>query len=248
MPQFVLVHGAWHGAWCWARVLPLLRVAGHDVHAVTLTGVGDRAHLLSPDIRLRTHIDDVLNLIRFEELDEVVLVGHSYAGMVITGIADSLLQQGSRALRHLVYLDAVVPNSGESWSSHQPPETVEARIKSAVMRGNTKVILPPDAKVFGLKGADHEWVTRRMTPQPFLLYIDPLSFDPGRLAELTRTFIACTSPALPTLANIRSRVQQQDDWQLLELETGHDAMISAPTELAEILLQCLENKHSKLDT
>lgn len=241
MAQFVLVHGAWHGAWCWARVLPLVRAAGHDAYAVTLTGIGDRAHLLSPEIRLKTHIEDVLNLIRFEELDEVVLVGHSYAGMVITGVADVLLKQKLSVLQQLVYLDAVVPRPGESWSSHQPPETVEARIKSAVMKGNTKVILPPDAKVFGLKGADHEWVTRRMTPQPFLLYIDPLSFDPGRLSELTRTFIACTSPALPTLANIRNRVQQEIGWRLLEIETGHNAMISAPTELAEILLQCLVN-------
>ena len=87
-PQFVLVHGAWHGAWCWSRVLPRLRAAGHDAHAVTLTGVGDRAHLLSRDIRIATHVADVVGLIVCEELADVVLVGHSYAGHVVTGVAD----------------------------------------------------------------------------------------------------------------------------------------------------------------
>lgn len=236
MPKFVLVHGAWHGAWCWTRVLPLLRQAGHDAYAITLSGVGDRGHLLSPEIRLKTHIDDVVNLISFEELNNVVLVGHSYAGMVITGVADALLARGSTALKHLVYLDAVVPLPGESWSSHQPPETVAERINSAVIRNNTKVILPPNARVFGLEGADHEWVTRRMTPQPFLLYLDPLDFEPSRLAALPRTFIACTSPALPTVAGARERARQENGWQLMELETGHDAMVSAPRELDEALL------------
>ena len=246
MPQFVLVHGAWHGAWCWARVLPLLRQAGHDAHAITLSGVGDRGHLLSPEIRLKTHVDDVLNLISFEELNDVVLVGHSYAGMVITGVADALLARGSTVLKHLVYLDAVVPLPGESWSSHQPAETVAERINSAVIRNNTKVILPPNARVFGLEGADHEWVTRRMTPQPFLLYLDPLPFDPSRLTALPRTFIACTSPALPTVAGARERVKRESGWRLMELETGHDAMISAPRELAELLLSCAESSKTRV--
>lgn len=236
MAQFVLVPGAWHGAWCWARVLPLLRAAGHDAHAVTLTGVSDRAHLLNPDIRLNTHINDVLDLIIFEELDDIILVGHSYAGMVITGVADALLQRGSRVLRQLVYLDAVVPRPGESWSSHQPAETIAARIEAAVIQKGTKVLPPPDAKVFGLEGADYEWVTRRMTPQPFALYQDPLWFDARRLAALPRSFIDCTAPSLPTLAAIRTRVQRENGWRLLEIRTGHDAMVSAPRELADALI------------
>src|SRR5258706_16376437 len=107
MAAFVLVHGAWHGAWCWSRVLPALRVAGHSAHAVTLTGVGARAHLLSRDITLATHISDVTNLITCEELDAVVLVGHSYGGLVITGAADRLLAQRPGLFKHLVYIDAV---------------------------------------------------------------------------------------------------------------------------------------------
>src|SRR5947209_5724227 len=105
MATFVLVHGSWHGAWCWKRVLPLLRGAGHDVHAVTLTGVGERAHLLSADIRLDTHITDVVNLIDCEELADVILVGHSYGGIVITGVADRLQRRSPGLLQQLVYID-----------------------------------------------------------------------------------------------------------------------------------------------
>ena len=113
MANFVLVHGAWHGAWCWRRVLDLLQAGGHRAHAVTLTGVGDRAHLLSPLITLETHIADVINAIEAEELQDVVLAVHSYAGMLGTAVADRMPQR----LRHLVYVDAVVPRPGESWSS-----------------------------------------------------------------------------------------------------------------------------------
>jgi thioesterase domain-containing protein len=137
MTSFVLVHGAWHGGWCWQRVLPLLRSARHVAHAVTLTGCGERAHLLTPGIRLATHVDDVLGVVAAEELADVVLVGHSYAGMVVTGAADRLLQRAPGTLAHLVYLDAVTPHPGESWSSQHAAETVAARVQAAAARGST---------------------------------------------------------------------------------------------------------------
>src|SRR6478735_2944496 len=112
MANFVLVHGAWHGAWCWQRVVSLLTAQGHRVHAVTLTGVGERVHLMSPLITLETHIADVANTLVFEELQDVVLAVHSYAGMIGTALADRMPER----LRHLVYVDAVVPKPGESWS------------------------------------------------------------------------------------------------------------------------------------
>lgn len=236
MHQYVLVPGAWHGAWCWARVLPLLRAAGCVSHAVTLTGVGDRAHLFSTGIRLAVHIQDVINLISCEELDDVVLVGHSYAGMVITGVADTLLQQERPVLQHLVYLDAIVPHPGESWSSQQAPDAVAARIKSAMTEGGGVAILPPDPKVFGLEGGDYEWAKRRMTPQPLGLYQETLHFDSVRVATLPRTFIDCTNPALAAMAAMRKRVREGAGWRVLELKAGHDSMISAPRQLAEILL------------
>lgn len=235
--QFVLVHGAWHGGWCWTRVLPLLRIAGYTAHAVTLTGVGERAHLLNKEIRLATHIHDVLNLIRCEELDEVVLVGHSYAGMLITGVADILRRESPGLLRHLVYVDAVVPEPGESWSSQHPAEVIQTRLAAAQESGGV-AIPPPDAAVFGLEGADREWVNRRQTPQPVAVYQDTLMFDPGIVKSLPRTFIDCVEPALAVLAVMRRRVRTMPGWRVVELATGHDPMVSEPEKLTEVLLSC----------
>lgn len=237
MSALVLIHGAWHGAWCWRRVLPGLRAAGHGAHAVTLTGVGERAHLLRPDLRLRDHIADVLGLIDAEELgDDLVLVGHSYGGLVMTGVADALLARGLKP-RHLVYVDAVTPHPGESWSSQHAPETVRARLEAAAQRPDG-AMPPPDAAVFGLDGADRDWVNRRQTPQPAGVYQDRLDFDAARIATLPRTFIDCTAPALPTIAVMRERVRREPGWQVLELATGHDPMISAPEALVTLLLDC----------
>ena len=231
----VLVHGSWHGAWCWRRVLPLLRGAGVEAHAVTLTGVGERAHLLSPAIDLHMHIQDVIGLIEAEELQRVVLVGHSYAGMVITGVADRLQQERPGLLAHLVYLDAALPYPGDSWSSRHAPETRQARIDAAQPSGGLS-FPPPDAAIFGLEGADRDWVNRRQTPQPFKLYQQPLDFDAERVAAVPRTFIDCTQPALATIAPSRVRVRSEPGWQVLELATGHDPMVSAPVALADLLL------------
>jgi pimeloyl-ACP methyl ester carboxylesterase len=228
MADFVLVHGAWHGAWCWKKIVPPLWAAGHRVFAVTLTGVGERAHLLSKAITLDTHIADVVGLIESEELPDPILVGHSYAGVVITGAAARL---GTR-LRHLVYLDAVVLRSGESWSSTHTPETQAARRQAIAEHG---ALPPPDPGLFGLAGADRDWVARRQTPHPGGVYDAPLEFDPQRLQGLSRTFIDCTSPALATIDVSRTRVRGEPGWNLVEIATGHDAMISAPDALQQAL-------------
>lgn len=232
----VLVHGAWHGAWCWGRVLPLLRVGGVQAHAVTLTGVGERAHLLSPAVDLHTHIQDVLGLVEAEELERLLLVGHSYAGMVITGVADRLQGLRPGLLSRLVYLDAAVPYPGDSWSSHHSDETRRARIEASKSSGGLS-LPPPDAALFGLADADRDWVNRRQTPQPFRLYQQPLDFDEALLAQIPRTFIDCNQPALATIAPARLRVRSEPGWQVLEMASGHDPMVSHPEELAEMLLR-----------
>jgi pimeloyl-ACP methyl ester carboxylesterase len=229
MADFVLVHGAWHGAWCWQRLLPGLWAAGHRAFAVTLTGLADRAHLQSPAVRLGTHVDDVGGVIEAEELQDVVLVGHSYAGMVVTGVAD----RWAGRLRHLVYLDAVVPLPGESWASAQSAKTQAERRAAIAAHG---VLPPPDPKVYGLAGDDAAWVARRQTPQPGGVYDDPLHFDAARLAALPRTYVSCTSPALATIDPHRQRVREQPGWRIVELATGHDPMISAAPQLLEHLL------------
>jgi len=241
MANFVLVHGAWHGGWCWQRVTAALQQQGHRVHAVTLTGLGERAHLLSPSITLDTHIDDVLNLIVAEELNDVVLAVHSYAGMIGTAVADRLGQR----LKHLVYVDAVVPRPGESWSSTQSGATQQQRMAAAQSSPNFS-FAPPDPEVFGLHDAEHAWVKRRQTPHPGNTYQAPLDFDVQRVARLPRTFVNCTQPALPTIEPSRLRVKDPKFWdgawlpnsKIVELKTGHDPMISEPAALTRILQDC----------
>jgi len=230
MTDFVLVHGAWHGAWCWQRILPSLWAKGHRAFPVTLTGVGDRAHLMSPTITLATHIDDVAAVIETEELTRVVLVGHSYGGLLITAVADRYAERIAR----LVYLDAIVPRSGESWSSSHDESARQAR-RAGIARDG--VIPPPPASAFGLTGADAAWVDRRQRPHPGGVYEDVLHFDQARVASLPRTFVDCTTPALPTIKESRQRVRSEPGWQLIEIATGHDPMISAPAQLLEILEQ-----------
>ena len=229
MASFVLVHGAWHGAWCWRRVLEPLRAAGHRAFAVSLSGVGERAHFEVAAVTLQTHVQDIVGVVDAEELDAVILVGHSYGGMPITGAVGPL---GAR-LKRLVYLDAMVPLPGESWSSTQPEATRAAR-RAAIAAGG--VLAPPDPSVFGLAGADHAWVARRQTPHPGSVYDTPLDFDAKAWAALPRTFIDCTRPALATIAPMRERVREQAGWDVQEIATGHDAMVSAPEALVRILL------------
>ena len=219
MANFVLVHGAWHGGWCWRDVVAPLARAGHRVFAPTLTGVGERAHLLSRQITLETHIADVMGVIEAEELSQVVLAVHSYAGMIGTAVADRM---GER-LAHLVYVDAVVPRPGESWSSTHASATRVARLAAA--RANpTFSFPPPDPAVFGLAAEAHAWVARRQTPHPGGTYEAPLA----------------------TIDVIRQRVRDPRFWDghwargahLVELATGHDPMISAPGALVDVLLGC----------
>jgi pimeloyl-ACP methyl ester carboxylesterase len=241
MANFVLVHGAWHGGWCWREVVRPLARAGHRVHAVTLTGLGERAHLLSPSITLETHIADVIGVIEAEELEAVVLAVHSYAGMLGTAVADRM---GER-LAHLVYVDAVVPKPGESWSSTHASATREARLTAARARADFS-FPPPDPAVFGLSAEPHAWVARRQTPHPGHTYEAPLDFDVQRVARVPRTFIDCTAPPLATIDVIRQRVRDARFWdghwlpgaRVVELATGHDPMISAPEALVDVLLAC----------
>jgi pimeloyl-ACP methyl ester carboxylesterase len=236
MKNFVLVHGAWHGGWCWRRVLPLLREEGHGAYAVTLTGTGERSHLLSHDIDLSTHIEDVLALIRCEELDNVVLVGHSYGGMVITGAADILLQDGSATVKQLIFVDAIAPYPGESWSSQHSAEVVASRTDAGTASGLLS-LPPPDANVYGLTGKDLEWVCRRQTLHPFGVYLDPLNFNFDQLQKIPRTFVSCVSPPLSTIDAMRRRVLKDPGWTVHELQAGHDPMIEQPAALANILLE-----------
>jgi pimeloyl-ACP methyl ester carboxylesterase len=165
MARFVLVHGAWHGGWCWKKVTPLLRAAGHAVYTPTLMGLGERVHLLSPDIDLATHITDIVNVIEYEDLHEVILVGHSDAAMVITGVAQCVPGR----LAHLVYLDALFPmEEDRSWAAlvrrHQP--AIAAMADAQIRESGERWLLPPPSgeMLFGITDpTDWEWVRSRLT-------------------------------------------------------------------------------------
>ena len=242
MANFLLVHGAWHGAWCWQRVLPGLMAAGHRAHALTLTGVGERAHLLHPQIDLETHITDVMAAMDAEEMSEVVLVVHSYAGMLGTAVADRRPER----LRHLVYVDAVLPKPGESWSSTHASATRNVRMAAALAHP-LHAFPAPDPSVFGLSDADHAWVQRRQTPHPGGPYTHALAFDPQRVASVPRTFINCTAPGLATIDASRQRMADPKFWdgawlpnsRVVNMATGHDPMVSDPEGLLAHLLSVL---------
>jgi pimeloyl-ACP methyl ester carboxylesterase len=243
MSNFVLVHGAWHGGWCWRHVVQALAAEGHRASAVTLTGVGERMHLMSPAITLETHISDVINAIEMEEMDDVVLAVHSYAGMIGTAIADRMPAR----LRHLVYVDAVVPKPGESWCSTHTSATREARLAAAAASPDFS-FPPPDPSAYGLEGENHAWVKRRQTPHPGHTYQAALQFDAKRVAAVPRAFVNCVAPALATIDVIRQRLTDSALWdgawqggggaRVIELQTGHDPMVSAPRDLTRILLGC----------
>lgn len=226
-PPIVLVHGAWAGAWAWQRVLAPLRAAGHAVFAVTLSGCGERRHGLRRDITLQTHVADVTGLVEAEELRGLVLVGHSYGGLVITGAADALLARDPGAVRQIVYVDAMVPLPGECWSSRHDEATRSARTAAARASG-LNALPPPDPSGFGLSGPDRDWLLRRQGPHPFNAYLEPLHFDADRVGAVPRAFIDCVSPAYPTIAPIRARVRQMPGFEVVEMATGHYPQIQAP--------------------
>jgi pimeloyl-ACP methyl ester carboxylesterase len=237
--DFVLVHGAWHGGWCWRRVADLLTADGYRVFAPSLTGVGDRAHLFSKDISLQTHVDDVLSLIEMEELKDLVLVGHSYAGNVISGVADTLRERVS----HYIYLDAVVPadmsaGASWSWSDFNTPEAREARLKSVREQGNGVALPAPAPSAFAVtEPTDVAWVQRRLRPMPVQTYTGRITFKNGGSNGLKRTYIAANKPAYTPLAPIYDRIKADRSWAFKTIDAGHDCMVIAPRELASLLVQ-----------
>ncbi len=233
MAAFVLVHGAWHGGWCWARVAPLLRAKGHQVFCPTLTGLGERAHLLGRQVDMSTHIEDVAGVLEAEELRDVVLCGHSYGGMVITGVAVRCKDR----IRQLVYLDSAVVEDGESWSSAHSPQLQAERRRLAEASGGVSMPVPR-AEVFGLRDpGDLEWVQRRLTPQPFAPYDQKLHWGGPVGNGLPKVYVDCTDPVYAGLAPVKDRLRGQPGWPVIELRTGHDAMVSAPEETARMLLE-----------
>jgi pimeloyl-ACP methyl ester carboxylesterase len=230
MATFVLVHGAWHGGWCWRKVTPLLCAAGHEVYTPTLTGLGERAHLARAEVDLDTHIQDVVAMLEAEELRQVTLVGHSYGGMVITGVA----ARTSGRIGHLVYLDAFVPEAGKSLLDYLG-ERAGAMREAAVAHGEGWKLpsFPPER--FGVTSQrDTEWLTKHLVPQPLRTFEQALPAAGGD--KLKRTYVYCSKPATGTFDQFAERLRDDRKWTFHDVKTGHDAMVTAPGEIAKILM------------
>ncbi|MQA34658.1 alpha/beta hydrolase [Modestobacter roseus] len=229
MSTFVLVHGAWHGGWCWDRVAPLLRAAGHEVHTPTLTGLSERAHLLSPQVGLDTHTEDVTRLIEVLDLTDVVLVGHSYAGHVVSMVADRVPER----IRRRVFLDAFVGSDGETAVSLQPETVAHHWAESAAEQGFGWLVPVRKLSVLGVtEQADVDWLTPRLTAHPWKTYTDPLRLS-GAADAVPAAFIECVS-WMRVFQSQADRARERG-WPVHELETGHEAMVTAPKALADVL-------------
>jgi pimeloyl-ACP methyl ester carboxylesterase len=238
---FVLVHGAGHGGWCWSRVARRLRAAGCEVHTPTLTGLGERAHLLTPEVGLETHIADVVNLLECEDLENVILVGHSYAGMVITGVADRALGR----IGHMVYLDAAIPREGDRLLDTSPgaEKFIEADVR--VVDG-VPLFLWPGPVTRALYGvtdeADWAWMAPRLTPHPLRSFEEPLALrNPVEVGRLARTIVNCTDTLkMRPPESLERYLTGERVW---EIDTAHDLMITEPAATAEMLLRLVALNH-----
>ncbi|TQF04962.1 alpha/beta hydrolase [Kitasatospora acidiphila] len=226
MATFVLVHGAWHGGWCWRRVADRLRAAGHRVFTPTLTGLGERAHLRSAGTGLSTHVADVCGVLRYEELRDVVLVGHSYAGFVVREAADRMPERVGR----LVMVDAWAGRDGESFYDRAPErfrQWLDAATEGEVLR------VPNPAAVGVTDPATAAWLEPLLTPQPRRTFSEPTRLT-GAVEEIPCRAVLCVPARLPFAATAT-----EFGWEQVELATGHDAMLTAPEELARLLLESL---------
>ncbi|MEL7467717.1 MAG: alpha/beta hydrolase [Pseudomonadota bacterium] len=228
---FVLLHGAWHGGWCWERVAEPLRARGHRVTCPTQTGVGERAHLISADLTLETYGQDLLNHLRYEDLTDVVLVGHSFGGNALSIAAERIPER----IASLIYLDSTLLAPGERLVDTMSPGALRDRVKAFEASPDGIAIAPPPASVFGvLDPADQTWVEDRLTPHPISTMLSPLPISGTPGAGLPARYIACTEPLYHPTERVRG-------WAATlgctpeDIATGHDAMVTEPAALVELL-------------
>ena len=228
MATYVLVHGAWHGGWCWRRVADRLIDHGHTVYTPTLTGVGERSHLRTRDTDLTTQITDVVNVMKWEDLNDIVLVGHSYGGFVISGVVEHM----ESAISSIVYLDAFLPEDGDCLADNWTPE----RRKTLYEQAETGEPTPPfAAEFFAVNAADRDWVDNKCTPHPAKCFTERLKLTGARERIANKTYIYASgwnSHFTPSY----EKAKADPSWRVLTLPCGHDVMLDMPDELSEILL------------
>jgi len=239
MATFVLVHGAWHGGWCYRETARALRAAGHEVFTPTHTGMGERAHQGSEHITLETHIRDVCGCIEAEELSSVVLCGHSYGGMVITGVADCLPSR----IKALVYLDAFLPENGQSVTDLLPlalPAEVAAgflgAFRGSALEGRSGLMSPIPAEGFNVRADNRDWVDRRCVPQALATFEMPILLTGAGAAVAQRLYILADGWDPSPFRHFAARLEGQPGWRVTSLPSSHDVMVDMPLELAAELM------------
>ena len=230
MAVFVVAHGAWSAAWAWKKMRPLLRAAGHDVWTPTYTGLGERAHLASPAIDLDTHIADVIGALEMEDLRDVVLIGHSYGGMVATGVADRARER----IAQIIYLDAFVPENGQSVFDLQPAEARE-RMRELARSAGDGWRLPPNPMPPDTPPADVAWAAGRRLPHPIKAFEQPLRLI-GKGPPPPRSYIYCQriGPA-DVFRQFAERARREAGWRCFEIDASHNPHITAPQALLALL-------------
>ena len=228
--NFVLVHGTSHGGWCWVRVADRLRAQGHRVFTPTLTGLGERSHLMSTDIDLDTHISDVVNVIKWEGLQDVVLCGHSYGGWVISGVAEQVADR----IGSIVYLDAFMPEDGQRGIDSQSPGSRDAVL--AASKAGDASRPAGSASRYGLRGADLDWVDSLLTPQPVGVSLQPIKLTGARDRIAKKSFILATEYNNPPFVASHAALKDDPCWRLFDLPCNHDVTLESPEELTQILL------------
>jgi pimeloyl-ACP methyl ester carboxylesterase len=231
MATFVLVHGAWHGGWCYARVARKLRAAGHEVYTPTLTGVGERAHLACLDVTLSLHIKDICNVIKYENLNDFILCGHSYGGLVITGVAAEL---GER-IRTLFYLDAFVPDDGQCLFDFLPAEQVSGFVLGAKATGGHLPPIPTAA--FNVNAADAAWVEQTCVPQAIATFAEPVKLTGKEKKVKNRTYVLATGYDMHVFDQFHEKLKGDRAWKVRTAACGHDVMLDMPDELTKLLLE-----------
>ena len=227
---FLLVHGAWGGGWHWRRVADRLRLRGHIVYAPTLTGLGERLHQLHPGVDLSLHVADVLGVIKYESLNDIVLVGHSYGGFVISGVAEAIRGK----IRSIVFLDAFVPNDGEALVDIVQPMVQEV-IRGAQARGDNTVPIR-DAAAFHMNEKDRAWADSLANPQPLGTFLEKIWLSGARDRIAKKTYIRATGYPNVAFDTFYARAKADPSWRTYEVNCGHHIMIDAPDRLTDILI------------
>lgn len=230
MATFLVAHGAWSAGWAWKKLRPLMRARGHEIFTPTYTGMGERAHLAHKDIDLETHLADTLGVLEAEDLRDLILVGHSYGGMVATGVADRAVGR----IAQLVYLDAFAPRDGQSLLDLQTEENRQ-RVRDGASQEGDGWRIPPSVPPPDTSAEDLAWISAHRMPQPLKTFEQKLRLT-GAVERLPRSYIYCKiSRPGDVFRQFRDRASSEKGWQCIDIDSSHSPNITAPEALTQIL-------------